>query len=102
MTALLPSATDDDLCRVEDAVRTHRLPPYVGDFDVQFDNTWDGEPGVWVLFRLTDDSYPSQQVLDEMNALARDVRRDLYAVVPDRAVFVRFTRALEAEATARA
>ena len=35
-------------------MRTHRLPPYVGDFDVQFDNTWEGDPGVWVLFRLTD------------------------------------------------
>lgn len=91
MTTLLPSVTDDDVRRIEDAVRMHRLPPYVGGFDVQFDSTWDGEPAVWVLFRLTDDSHPSQQVLDEMNALARDVRRDLYAVVPDRAAFVRFT-----------
>lgn len=102
MATLLPPTTDDDLRRVEDAVRAHRPPPYVSGFDVQFDSTWDGEPGVWVLFRLTDDSCPSQQVLDEMNALARDVRRDLYAVVPDRAVFVRFTRAPEAEATATA
>lgn len=91
MVTLFPSATEDDLRRVEARVRTHPLPPYVGGFDVQFDNTWDGEPAVWILFRLTDDSHPSQQVLDEMNALARDVRRDLYAVAPDRAAFVRFT-----------
>ena len=102
MATLLPSTTDDDLRRVEDAVRAHRPPPYVSGFDVQFDSTWDGEPGVWILFRLTDDSYPSQQVLDEMNALVRDVRRDLYAVVPDRAVFVRFTRAPQPEAAAPA
>lgn len=100
MATLLPSVTADDVRRVEDAVHTHRLPPYVDGFDVQFDSTWDGEPAVWVLFRLTDDSYPSQQVLDEMNALARDVRHDLYAVVPDRTVFVRFVHTHQPEPTA--
>lgn len=91
MPTLLPTATTDDVRRVEDAVHRHPLPPYVGGFDVQFDSTWDGDPGVWVMFHLTDDSYPSRGVLDEMNALAQNVRRHLYSVVPDRAIFVRFT-----------
>jgi hypothetical protein len=90
--------TADDARRVEETVRRIPLPSYVGGFNVEFAETWDGDPGVWISFELLDDSVPSDKEtldgrLSEMNALVRRTQEDLFKILPDRWPYVRFTLA---------
>jgi len=90
--------TADDARRVEETVRKIPLPSYVSGFNVEFAETWDGDPGVWISFELLDGSIPSDKevlrtTLSEMNALVRRTQDDLFKVLPDRWPYVGFTRA---------
>ena len=93
-----PRLTSDDVQRVEDAVRKHPLPAFVTGFDVEFGDDHDGDPALWVLFKLRDGGVPNtarikeiQPQIEEMNHLASAVRSDVVDIVPDRIVYTRFT-----------
>lgn len=94
--------TTDDARRVEETVRKIPLPSYVGGFTVEFAETWDGDPGVWISFELLDGSIPpDKEKLDkrlrEMNALVRRTQDDLFKVLSDGWPYVRFTLAPDAK-----
>lgn len=84
------SATFEDVHRVEEVVRKHRLPSYVSGFEVGFEDTWNGDPGVQVRFWLEKDGARSDDVSREMNALASSVQDDLYRLFSDRSPSVYF------------
>jgi hypothetical protein len=90
--------TAEDVRRVEDAVRKHPLPPFVTGFEVEYGDDHDGDPALWVLFKLKDGGVPKstrvedlKPQIDEMNALVAAVRPDLLEAAPDRLAYVRFT-----------
>ncbi len=90
--------TDEDMRRVEEAVRRHPLPPFVTGFDVEYGDDHDGDPALWVLFKLKEGGVPItprieeiRPQIDEMNRLVSDVRSDLVGIVPDHLVYARFT-----------
>ncbi len=77
------------------------LPTYVDGFNVEFAETWDGDPGVWIFFELLDGNIPPDKetldkTLSEMKALVRRTQDDLFRFLPDRWPYVRFTRAATA------
>jgi hypothetical protein len=83
---------------VEAAVRKHPLPPFVTGFDVEYGDDHDGDPALWVLFKLKENGVPRtprleeiQPQIDAMNRLVSDVRSDLVDIIPDRIVYARFT-----------
>ncbi len=89
--------TAEDVQRVEETVRRHPLPPFVTGFDVEYGDDHDGDPALWVLFKLKEGGVPItprlediQPEIDEMNQLVSVVRSDLVDVVPDRIVYARF------------
>ena len=90
--------TVEDTRRIEETVRRHPLPPFVTGFDVEYGDDHDGDPALWVLFKLKDGGVPKSARMEdikpqiaEMNNLAAAVRSDLLEVVPDRLAYVRFT-----------
>lgn len=89
--------TAEDVRRVEEAVRSHPLPPFVTGFDVEYGDDHDGDPALWVLFTLRDGGVPRtprleevKPQIDEMNALVDAVRLDLFQILPDRWPYFRF------------
>lgn len=91
--------TAEDMRRVEEAVRQHPLPDYVTGFDVEF-GEFDGDPALWVWFKLRNGGSPSEERveevrshLDELNALASEVRTDLLRLDLGRWPYIRFTSA---------
>ena len=90
--------TPEDVRRVEDVVRAQRMPPFVDGFDVEYGDDHDGDPAVWVVFKLREGGVPVtrdlaaiQPQIDAMNRLSSDTLSNLVELVPDRIVYVRFT-----------
>lgn len=89
--------TAEDVRRIEETVRRHPLPPFVTGFDVEYGDDHDGDPALWVLFKLKEGGVPVtprleeiRPQIDEMNRLVSVVRSDLVDIVPDRIVYARF------------
>ena len=76
--------------RVRNALARHARPAYIVGFDVEFGDTWDGDPGVWVYLRLAEDGRPTSEQLDEMSRLIDLFLTDMYRLYSDRTPFVRF------------
>ena len=99
------TGTDEDVRRVEDVVRKHPLPDYITGFDVEF-GEFDGDPAMWVRFKMRDSGPPSAARIEElrshfneMNALAMAVRMDLLRLGLDHWPYIRFTSALSGIST---
>lgn len=92
---------------MEDVVRKHPLPRFVTGFDVEYGDDHDGDPAMWVLFKVDEEGVPRTPRLEEispqidaMNQLVSDVRSDLFNVLPDRWPYFRFvSSAPDARAT---
>lgn len=76
--------------RIRSIVDGYSLPSLISGYEVRIENTWDGEPGAWILLHtppgedFSDTDQPA--FIDVLNNLPKQIRLAL----PDREVFVRF------------
>jgi len=87
---------EDTIAKVREIVDRHRLPGFIIDYDVNLGD-FDGDPALWVVFRVTPG--PSQRNAEvdrrvaEMKTLHDALRPELLAAFEDRFPYFRYQTA---------
>ncbi len=90
----------EEMARIREVVSRQALPDVVTGFDVRL-GEFDGDPALWVVFKLHDAPEPEGEALERrtraLASLRQAVTRDLLDAIDDRYPYLRFEQALVAE-----
>ena len=71
-------------------VSRYEIPHFLNRFTVKFDETWDGDPAIHVLYYGPMLYRPTEDELDWLDRLVESISAEIGVIVPDRPAYVRF------------
>ncbi len=79
----------EEVARIREIVARHPLPDFVTGFDVRL-GEFDGDPAMWIAFKLAHDVTGPGPELSELQRLRQAVQADLFDNFDDRYPYFRF------------